>query len=311
MKFVRSLFSLCLAFLSQTTFAISAGHPLTIMTLNLANYNDHIFWEQRLQLIADTIQKSNADIIALQETRYDPDHASSSASHQDMAQQILYQLHLRGEYLEAQLVTQPIMYYPYGVNEKLGAHNYPLPAALAFDKQTYYWEGISIISKLPIIETGSIFLSKLEGCADNNKRATQYIKVNNQGEDFYIANIHFSGQQCFATQMRETITYLNSYMQNKNLFILGDFNATPDNVAFQQLTTLGLVDLWAKLQPNENGYTTTAENPTRRIDYIWASSPLASVFTTPNQIQIIANQPRDGIFPSDHLGLVATMQIEK
>lgn len=294
-------------FLFMHTALATPTHPISVLTLNLANYNDHIYWDQRLQLIVDTIEKAHADIVALQETRYDPDHPSSANSHQDMAQQILYQLHLRGDYLQAQLVTQPIMYYPHTTNGALGTHYYPLPSSLAPDKQDYYWEGVSIISKFPILETGSVFLSQPANCTDDNKRATQYIKIDNQGDQFYIANVHMSGNACFAKQMQETVGYLEKRLKYKNVFVVGDFNATPTDTAFQQFTKLGLVDLWAKLHPNEDGSTSSAENPLRRIDYIWVSKNVADSFSDPGQIQIIANQRQGGQYPSDHFGLVARM----
>ena len=279
------------------------AQPLKVMTLNLANYNDHEHWSKRLQLIVDSIQTAKPDIIALQETRFDPDHASTTPSYQDMAEQILYQLHLRGLYRQAQLVTQPAMYYPHETDGELGTHNYPLPKALAPQNRSYYWEGLSIISNWPISETGSTYLTSPSNCKDNNRRVTQYIKVDYASKPLYIANVHFSGNECFATQLQETVRYFNHVVQNQPLMVMGDFNALPENPAFALFTDYGLLDTWHLLRPTEPGNTSSAETQKERIDYIWVNQAFKGALTKPEQVQLEANKKTDGDYPSDHLGV--------
>lgn len=281
----------------------SCAAPLKVMTLNLANYNDHEHWSKRLQLIVDSIQQAKPDILALQETRFDPDHDSTITTHQDMAEQILYQLHLRGLYLQAQLVTQPAMFYPHDTHSKLGAHNYPLPKSLAPDNHSYYWEGLSIISNLPVLETGSTYLSQPDDCNDDNRRITQYIKVDYANKPLYIANVHFSGNACFAPQLQETMRYFQGVFQNQPLIVMGDFNARPDNLAFNLFQANGLIDAWQALRPNELGYTSTPGNLTQRIDYIWVNQAFKAALKKPEQVQLEGTLETDGDYPSDHLGV--------
>lgn len=277
--------------------------PLKVMTLNLANYNDHGHWNKRLQLIVNSVAEAKPDILALQETRFDPDHDSTTTSYQDMAEQILYQLQARGLYLQAQLVTQPAMFYPHGTQGILGTHNYPLPKTLAPENRSYYWEGLSIISNLPVLETGSTYLSKSSDCNDDNRRITQYIKVTYANKPLYIANVHFSGNACFATQMQETINYFNSIVQNQPLMVMGDFNAKPDNAAFNLFDAYGLIDAWHALRPADAGNTSSPGNLTQRIDYIWVSQSFKTALKKPEQVQLEATQETDGDYPSDHLGV--------
>lgn len=306
----KSLLCLPLMFLLCTAIGVAKpleNKPLTIMTLNLANYNDHNYWDERAAMIADEIQKNHPDIIAFQETRFDPDHPSSQRSYQDMAQQILYLLNTRGDYLEAALVTQPAMYYPGRSRGVDGAHPYPLPGSLSPTHQSYYWEGLSIISKLPIQETGSVFLSMPANCTDTNQRNTQYIKVENQGKPLYIANIHFAYHEpCTITNAQETMKYLNSIVKDQAMVMLGDFNATPTSPIFPILTAEGLTDMWLKLRPQDSGDTSNSSYPTKRIDYILANAAAQREMKGTESIKLVCDKSKGGLFCSDHNGVELT-----
>lgn len=308
---MKSLFCISAIFLICTAigFAKPNGNkPITIMTLNLANYNDHAYWDERLAMIADEIQKNHADIIALQETRFDPGHPSSQRTYQDMAQQILYLLNTRGDYLDATVVTQPVMYYPNrSRSSALGMHAYPLPANLSPTGQSFYWEGLSIISKLPIQETGSVFLSMPSNCTDINQRNTQYIKVENQGKPLYIANIHFAYHQpCTITNAQETMKYLNPIVKDQAMLMLGDFNATPASPIFPMLTAEGMTDMWLKLRPQDPGDTSNSSYPTKRIDFILANAAALRDMNGSESIKLVCDKSKGGLFCSDHNGVALT-----
>ena len=59
-----------------STMLVSFANPAlstTVITFNIANYNDHPFWSERLGLIVDAIRDAHADVVVLQEVRMDPD----------------------------------------------------------------------------------------------------------------------------------------------------------------------------------------------------------------------------------------------
>lgn len=117
MLFLYNQYALILMFLFwhgifRFSFASTSGSNISIVTLNLANYDDHHHWSRRLQLIVRSLIAADADLIALQETRLNPDHPSSKRTYQNMASQVLNELNKHGAYIGAQLVTQPTMYYP-------------------------------------------------------------------------------------------------------------------------------------------------------------------------------------------------------
>jgi len=269
----------------------------TIVTYNIANYNDHPNWSQRADQLAAAIEKVHPDIILLQEVRFDPDEPSSKLSYQNTAEQLLQKLNTLGDFIGATITTQPIMYYP------INTTNYVSPAVLASDGNSHLWEGISIISKLPVIQTGTIFLNNL-GCQDFNKRATQFIKVLDNNQPYYIVNVHFTFMEdCLGSNIKETLDLVNQWDTHIPVIIAGDMNAEPTDPSLQAFTDAGFVDTWQSLHPNDNGYSYPSDDPTKRIDYIWLRPGINQPTTTPIDIEQIGMEALNNIYPSDHLGL--------
>jgi len=75
--------------------------------------------------------------------------------------------------------------------------------------------------------------------------------------------------------------------------ILGDFNAEPADPEIQILKQAGLVDITASIEPPPV-YTFHSDNPSQRIDYIWATSDL-----TAGEVSVIRSTA------SDHLPVIA------
>ena len=105
---------------------------------------------------------------------------------------------------------------------------------------------------------------------------------------------------------------------------LGDFNAEPDSDEMRflrGLTPLGgksvfFADCWAQTRPGEHGWTYDRANPyayrsrepSRRIDYVLVRGPDRSLRGEPLSARLVLAEPRDGIWPSDHFGLLAEIQ---
>lgn len=295
MKFKHVILGLCLY--SACSFA-----KTSIVTFNIANYDDHPNWDKRIHLIVDAIETAQADIVVLQEVRFNPDEKSSQTSYQNSAEQILAELNQRGDFLKAQLVTQPLMFYP-------NSANYPLPGVLSPTKKPYVWEGLSIISKKPILETGTAFLSQPAQCTDFNKRGTQYVKVKTDMSAFYIVNVHFAfTDDCINSNVSETLSYINKFDPDLPLVMVGDMNIEPSHSALSAIRAAGFTDMWALLQPGDAGYTYPSNKPVKRIDYIWGNNKLAANLTKTGQVMQLGQTPNaDGVFASDHLGLALVL----
>lgn len=253
---------------------------MKIISWNIANYDDHPKWILRKNMIADEIIKADADIVALQEIRFNKDHPSTKATYMNTAEQILIQLQSRNNFIDAKIITQPAMHY----------------------KSNGFWEGLSIISKDDIIETGAIFHSYIKNSADINRRVTQYSVAISDNFVFFLFNTHFSHNEMnLRSNIGEVMSYTERFAEYP-LILLGDMNATPQNENIHKLTMQGFIDIWNKLNPNINGFTYPNSDPAKRIDFCWANKFFADKIQS---IKLIGNKPnKDGIFPSDHLGLI-------
>ena len=253
---------------------------MKIVSWNIANYDDHPKWITRKNMIADEIIKSDTDIIVLQEVRFNKDHPSTKATYKNSAEQILTQLQSKNKFIDAKIITQPVMHY----------------------EPTGFWEGLSIISKNDIMETGAMFHSYIQNPTDQNKRVTQYSVAISNNFVFFIFNTHFSNDE---TNLRSNIGEIMSYTERfagYPLVLLGDMNATPKNENIHKLTMQGFIDIWDKHNPESDGFTYPSSNPAKRIDQCWANEAFAQNI---KNIELIGNSPdKDDISPSDHLGLV-------
>ena len=263
------------------------------MTLNVANYEGHRNWPKRRELTAQAILECKADVIALQEIRLDPSQPTARESYQNMAEEILCALNAKGSHQGSQLVYQTAMFYP--------LIWYPLPGS-----PSQQWEGLGIISAFPIMETGSCFLSKPANCNDRNLRITQYAMLKANGATLSLFNTHFAlDQPGLDANARETLAYMERQAIGPSLLV-GDLNASPDNPCLDPFKEQGLTDLWQALRPDDPGFTYPASDPEIRIDYCWADEKLSKHVTS---IDIVAGCPENGVFASDHLGLVVTLSI--
>jgi endonuclease/exonuclease/phosphatase family metal-dependent hydrolase len=105
-----------------------------------------------------------------------------------------------------------------------------------------------------------------------------------------------------------------------------DCNAKPGTTVYTELKGAGLRDTWAALQPHSKGLTcchrSSPKDPevdvadphpkqgiVERLDYIWSHAPLKAL-----AISLLGTKKADRtktkppLWPSDHLGLVATLQ---
>jgi endonuclease/exonuclease/phosphatase family metal-dependent hydrolase len=111
--------------------------------------------------------------------------------------------------------------------------------------------------------------------------------------------------------------------------LMGDFNARPESDEIRWLrglTTLGgrrtfYQDTWDRLHPGQAGWTWARANPNtarlaflepdRRLDYIFVTPMRGDGRGTVHACHMVFDQPEaDGVFASDHFGLLAEIQVE-
>ncbi len=279
---------------------------MRVITLNTANYDDHLHWDQRVLMIAADIVARDADVIALQEIRFDPSQASTQVSYQNMGEQIIAAI--RGttggdSYENTRIATMPSMYYPI-VGGQQTPWQYPSPGSPNGDHQL--WEGLTILSKPSVTTTGGIYLTRTAGCGDGNLRATQFAEIATPARPLFVFNTHFGlDGPCLTSNASETVAYMGGFEGLQ--LLVGDFNAEPDNDALNLLRSAGLTDIWAALHPDDPGYTWPSGDPAKRIDYCWANGALHPQAV---DIELIATEPDNGVYASDHYGLCVTLHLE-
>lgn len=272
-----------------------------VVAFNVANYDDHHDWGERLPMIVDALAATDFDVAGLSEVRYTATNSSRpgapgfwterslpgvGAGYRDMAQQILTLLRGRNGFENTVCVTIRAMTY----NATLERES---------------WEGLSILTRLPLLAQGSRCLTQLPG-GDGNARATQYAEVTLASErSLFVFNLHFAldeaNRVCNAEQTLEMVS--STVTEGAPYILMGDLNAQPDDPALKLLAGAGLTDAWAAKYPDEPGYTHEANGQWERIDYVWTPPGV-----TIQSGQLIGTEPNDdGIYASDHFGLHFTL----
>lgn len=105
--------------------------------------------------------------------------------------------------------------------------------------------------------------------------------------------------------------------------LLGDFNSDPDadEMRFLRgLTPLGgrsvyFADAWSTTRHDpgftydrRNPYALRSREPSRRIDYVLVRGPDRAFRGEPLSARLVLDEPVDGVWPSDHFGVLAEIQ---
>ena len=258
-------------------------YTIRILTLNIWNYNDP--WSHRRNLIVQTVNDTNPDIIGFQEIRHDGQHDENG---NNQAQQLAEHL---SDYC---YIYRPAQQNP----------------------ERDQWEGLSIFSRLPILSSSHIQLSRNpEDDRDNHQRIVLHAELKTPSRPVHFFDTHLSlSQNARNRTVREITAFTNRYPLPH--ILVGDFNELPDQEAICHITA-NFQDAWNHLHPDDPGHTYSSENTYidqksetrhgRRIDYIFVQPSPKSQLVTCNRT---ADQPDpEGHFPSDHFGLIADISL--
>lgn len=106
--------------------------------------------------------------------------------------------------------------------------------------------------------------------------------------------------------------------------VVGDFNAEPDSDEIRFLTgrhvlegrSVYFADAWryegegpGYTFDRRNAYAARVSEPPRRIDYIFVRGPDRARRGEPLRARVCFDAPRDGVWPSDHFGVVADVVV--
>ncbi|HET9661119.1 MAG TPA: endonuclease/exonuclease/phosphatase family protein [Thermomicrobiales bacterium] len=263
--------------------------PESVPTLRVITANvfaHHANWPDRLHVLRDAFRELSPDIVCLQETMLSAEH--------DQARDIL-------------------------------GPDYHL---IHSDARSNAGDGVSIASRWPI--TGS---EELELKTVSNRTGafacTTLVATTEAPAPFgtiAVAN-HFPDYQVDHEYERErqaaiAAGALRRYAEtNEHVLLMGDLDAEIDSASLRFLagkrshagTSVCYVNCFDATHPGEQGHTFTPDNPLcphhwpfRRIDHIFIrcgrnGQPTLRIV----DCRVVLNEPVDGVWPSDHFGVMA------
>jgi endonuclease/exonuclease/phosphatase family metal-dependent hydrolase len=162
--------------------------------------------------------------------------------------------------------------------------------------------GNAILTRLPVLAEDS---RKLEPLDDH--RTALRVRVQADGRPIDIVNTHLAWQADAGPVRARQIADLLSWLPKDGvpLVVTGDFNAPLDDPG---LASLAASPRFQNALPR--GAALTTLNPAkghapRVIDHIFAERQWFTI----GQVGLIAEQPTNGEYPSDHFGLAATLRL--
>lgn len=235
--------------------------------MKLLTLNCHSWQEQdqldKIKILAKTIKQKSFDVIALQEV-------SQS---------------IAAENIDGVLKKDNFLLILLAELNKLGVTDYEYTWAFSHIGFEIYEEGLAILSKHPIEERHSFFVTQSQD--PNNwktrKIAGAKIRYNGDPVSFYSCHLGWWGdeEESFKGQADALCEYTQ---KDEKFFLLGDFNnaAHVKGEGYDYLLSKGLFDTYQMAGDKDSGITVEGkiagwdENKRDlRIDYIFSSFPIA------------------------------------
>ena len=267
---------------------------LKALTLNI--WNKQGDWPQRLPLIRRELARLDAHIVALQEV-----------------------LHLDGDDTvggnQAREIADGLGYYV------AFASAWHIGGGLQF--------GNAVLSRWPIVASSAF---QLPGEPGEETRGLLHVELDAPFGRVPVFNTHLDWEfhKGFVREQQvrfivEQVTRLAPVGEKFPPILLGDFNAEPCSDEIRWLggytTRLGrsvyFADCFGVAGDGSPGYTyarsnrlaASAHEPNRRIDYVFVRGPDRTLRGEPLFARVVFNQPTDGLFPTDHYGVLAEISI--
>ncbi len=256
-----------------------------VATLNIWNRQGP--WTQRLPMLREWIRTIDADVIGLQEVLGMPGLPSQAA----------------------ELV------------DGLGWHVYDAPAWHVGGGLTF---GNAIVSRHALADTRTLPLPSPPGL---DTRTAAFARVDAPHGPMPVFVTHLTFQQHLASarvqQVKALVAHVHELcpIDGPPPVLLGDFNADPDSDEMRFLRGVGVLDgasvyfadCWQATRgaldagytyDRQNAFALRSHEPSRRIDYCYVR-PGSHLRGEPIASELALVEPRDGVWASDHYGVVA------
>jgi len=256
---------------------------LKVLTYNIWGWQEPV--DIRMKLIAQGIAELDPHIVALQELMESPDSDGSDNT--------VFTIVNRLEELTGK------KWYVYKEN------------SFDFGDSVF---GFGILSQYPLFQTGYRFIPRGEF-----ERILQWAQIELPVGFISFYNTHLSYGEQWETRI-EQAERIQTFIQeddttrlHMSTIMCGDFNAVPDAIPITTFTKVNqdsfwFYDTWDVAHPGEPGYTVPAWAPSLRIDYVFLMARENGIVK--NCEIVFAPSDSGGVNPSDHLGVLSTIEYD-
>lgn len=234
--------------------------------MNLLTLNCHSWQEdhqlEKIKILAETIMVKSFDVIALQEVSQSID----------------------SEIIDGQVKKDNFAWILLEELKKLGITDYQFVWDFSHIGYEIYEEGVALLTKHPIENTTSFFVSQSEDTEywKTRKIVNAKIRINNESIAFYSCHLGWWGDE--EEPFKDQIDVLCDQAKlNEKYFLMGDFNndANIRGEGYDYLLSKGLYDCYPYSKEKDQGVTVAGKiagwdknNQDLRIDYIFSNFPV-------------------------------------
>jgi endonuclease/exonuclease/phosphatase family metal-dependent hydrolase len=255
-------------------------------------------WQERLDAIVEVLAEIDADLCGLQEVWADEDGNEAVV----LAERL-------GMYLSWLPTPAPERW-----QRRLGDPTVTI--------------GNAVLSRWPIVNRGHIHLPV--GTEADEGRTAMRAEITSPYGRVSMYNTQLNSGPSHSAVRVEQVAALAQFIGRHAVeafpvVLTGDFNALPDSdevrlmeghLTAPVVTGLLLVDAWRYAAPGDQGFTWSRRNPhvaatfepSARIDYVFIGPPGPAGQGHVISVGLVGDQSRDGIWPSDHAGVVVDLQ---
>jgi endonuclease/exonuclease/phosphatase family metal-dependent hydrolase len=260
---------------------------LRVLTLNIWNLGGD--WRARRSAILSVVRSCEADIVCLQEV------VETGKGNQ-------------ARWLAAELGDWSVAYR--------GEPAYGTTALF----------GNAVLSRWPISASSSSALPYVD-----DELEVQRVAVHARTDGVDVFSTHLAWQLHDAALRERQVRALMAFVAERTdaaagigPVVAGDFNAEPDSSAIRYLcglqplggTSVYLQDAWRLAGDggpgltwmNHNPHAALDAEPERRLDYVFSGFHGRSGAGRPLSCTVVADAPVDGVWPTDHFGVLAVLQ---
>lgn len=262
---------------------------MKLLTLNCHSWQENHQLE-KIKILAQTIQERSYDVIALQEV-------SQSITSENVNERI------KKDNFALVLLTEL---------KKLGETDYQYFWDFSHVGFDVYEEGVAILTKHPIVNTHSFFVTHSDDQTFWKTRKIIGVTINyNEPISFYSCHLGWwnDEEEPFKDQVDALI---QTAQQNEKYFLMGDFNndANTRGEGYDYLIDNGLYDTYHLAKEKDDGLTVEGKicgwddnKKALRIDLIFSNFPVE--VSKSNVIFNAVNKP----IISDHFGLEVDLRL--